>query len=313
MRRLVTLSAATLFLALALPAAAQPARRARYDRAGEAAMLERINELRASQDLPPLTREPGLDEAARVHSEDMAAHTQLVHVSERTGTPAARVRGAGVEASRIGENIARHATTGGAFDAILGSEAHRAQLLEGAFTHIGLAALRAEDGIYVTQVLAVVPPPAELPPPAVEDAELPAPTVEEVPTAPETPEPAVEEVEVEDAVQDADVEVGPAVDEMPAADPLPRLRLPAGRRNVAGYWVHQQGRWWYFPVPAGAQPGQLILPDPSMEGPPPGYENGVQPQPMPGAQRVRPRRRVVRPRGRTGVLSPRRGGTIYWY
>ena len=83
--------------------------------------------------------------------------------------------------------------------------------------------------------------------------------------------------------------------------------------NVAGYWVHQQGRWWYFPVPAGAQPGQLILPDPSMEGPPPGYENGVQPQPMPGAQRVRPRRRVVRPRGRTGVLSPRRGGTIYWY
>ena len=115
---------------LSAPALAQPRRQAAvsFDDAGEAAMIARINQMRAEEDLPPLQRHPGLDEAARAHSRDMARHQELVHVSERTGTPAARVQSTGVTASRIGENIAKHATTSGAFEAILNSPAHRAQL-----------------------------------------------------------------------------------------------------------------------------------------------------------------------------------------
>ena len=308
---------ASALLALAAPAIAQPARRAavRFDGAGEQAMIAKINEMRAAANLEPLQRHPGLDEAARAHSRDMAGHQELVHVSERTGTPAARVREAGVVASRIGENIAKHATTAGAFEAILGSDAHRGQLMEASFTHIGLAALPSAGGVYVTQVMATIAPPAELPPPAVEEAEVPAPSVESV--EPEAqpagqPEPAEETPRVEEAQGDeldAPPELAAAVPP-PPSEPAPRLRVPAGHRNVAGYWVHRSGRWWYFPVPRNARPGMLIDPDPTVHGPPPGVEQTT-PQAIPGRTQVRVQRRVSRPR--PGVVSPRRGGQIYWY
>ena len=313
MRRFSLPLSVVLLFALAAPASAQSRRAAaRFDGAGEAGMLTQINELRAAANLGPLQRDEGLDEAARAHSRDLAAHSELVHVSERTGTPAARVRDAGVTAARIGENIARHATTAGAFQAIVGSEAHRAQLLEGSFTHVGLAAFQAADGVYVTQVLAVLHAPAELPPPAVEEAELPAPTVEEVPA--ET-RPATGDVTVED-ISDGDdqVDAAQALDIPSPPDGMgsqvPRLRVPAGHRNVAGYWVHQQGRWWYFPVPANAQPDHLLMPDLNVEGPPPGVDDAT-PRAMPARRPQVQRRAVRRPRG--GIISPRRGGQIYWY
>lgn len=323
MRRpsLLALSLSIAFGAVGAPTAlGQPARRAAaaFDDGGEARMIAKINEMRAAADLDPLQRHPGLDEAARAHSRDMARHSELVHVSERTGTPAARVRAAGVTAARIGENIAKHATTAGAFEAILGSEAHRAQLFEPGFTHIGLAALPTSGGTYVTQVLAVIEPPAELPPPAVEDTAVPEP-----PGSAAEPQPTPSEgAEVQDAADVEAVDVAPALDEGDAipAPPQrtrrpPRLRVPAGHRNVAGYWVHQQGRWWYFPVPRNARPGTLLDHDPTVQGPPPGVDN-AEPQALPGRRSPNPRVRVQRRQGRQlrpGVLSPRRGGQIYWY
>ena len=306
---------------LSVPALAQPRRQsaASFDDAGEAAMIARINELRTEADLAPLQRHPGLDEAARAHSRDMARHQELVHVSERTGTPAARVQAAGVTASRIGENIAKHATTAGAFDAILNSPAHRAQLFEAGFTHIGLAALPTSGGTYVTQVLAAIPAPAELPPPAVEDTALPEapapPAAEGQPAAEPQPAPSPAP-ELQDATHIE--EVTPEIDAGQVPRPqqtrsVPRLRVPAGHRNVAGYWVHQQGRWWYFPVPPNARPGMLLNPDLSVEGGPPDTED-AQPQAIPGrGRRVRVQRRVARPNTRRGVITPRRGGQIYWY
>jgi len=300
-------------------ALAQPRRQApaSFDDGGEAAMMARINQMRAAEDLGPLQRHPGLDEAARAHSRDMARHQELVHVSARSGTPAARVQAAGVSASRIGENIAKHETTGGAFEAILNSPAHRAQLFEAAFTHIGLAALPTSGGTYVTQVMAAIPAPAELPPPAVEDTAQP-----EAPTPPAAePQPAPSPApELQDAADVESVEATPAIDDGQVPAPpqqqtrsVPRLRVPAGHRNVAGYWVHQQGRWWYFPVPPNARPGMLLNPDLTVQGNPPGVED-IEPQAIPGRRpRVRVQRRRVVPRGRRGVISPRRGGQIYWY
>lgn len=320
--RVASLTALSALIALASSSAlAQPRRQASaaFDDAGEAAMIAKINELRAAADLAPLQRHPGLDEAARAHSRDMARHQELVHVSERTGTPAARVQAAGVTASRIGENIAKHATTAGALEAILGSDAHRAQLFEEGFTHIGLAALPTSGGTYVTQVMAAIPAPAELPPPAVEDTapaeSLTPPAAEPQPTP--TEEPEVQEVQEAAAVDEVQATPALAQSEIPPPPQrqmrAPRLRVPAGHRNVAGYWVHQQGRWWYFPVPPNARPGMLLNPDLSVQGPPPGVDD-VRPQAIPSRRpRVRVQRRVVQPRGRPGVISPRRGGQIYWY
>ncbi len=321
--RVSSLTALVSLIALlgAPTANAQPRRQAAvaFDDAGEAAMIARINQMRAAEGLEPLQRHPGLDEAARAHSRDMARHQELVHVSERTGTPAARVQATGVSASRIGENIAKHATTTGAFEAILNSPAHRAQLFEEGFTHIGLAALPTSGGTYVTQVMAAIPAPAELPPPAVEDTAVP-----EAPMPPEAePQPAPSPApELQDAADVEDVDVTPEIDDGQVPPPpqqqtrsVPRLRVPAGHRGVEGYWVHQQGRWWYFPVPPNARPGMLLNPDLDVQGGPPGVDVNVQPQAIPGRRpRVRvQQRRVVRPRTRRGVISPRRGGQIYWY
>ena len=72
-----------------------------FDAQGEQAMLARINAMRAAQNRTPLIRHPGLDAAARAHSSDMATQQQLTHVSDSSGTPADRVRAAGVQSGRV--------------------------------------------------------------------------------------------------------------------------------------------------------------------------------------------------------------------
>ncbi|MCB9633266.1 MAG: CAP domain-containing protein [Sandaracinus sp.] len=268
----------SIALVLALVPAALFAQAPAMDGDGEAAMLARINALRAEAGAPPLTRDEGLDAAARAHSVDMASHQQLVHVSPRTGDPNARARDAGVQAQRIAQNIARHATTAGALESIVASAPHRSQLLDPSFTHVGLASVASPQGMYVTQVLAqLAPPPAELPPPAVQEA---APRVEPVAPVPATPPPpSFAEAEEEPAAPEAPAEAAPApvpAAPMVAAAPppaaqAPMMRVPNTHRRVAGYWIQHGGRWWYFPVPATAQPGQLLQPDLNVQGPPPGY------------------------------------------
>lgn len=211
MRRPLTASA-VLFASLLLTTGAASAQD--FDAAGEQAMLARINAMRAAQGLAPLTRHSGLDAAARAHSSDMASQGALTHVSESSGTPADRVRAAGVTASTIAENVALHRTASEAHAALLGSDAHRSNMMSADVTHVGLAALRTERGVYVTQVFAAIAAPA--PPPAVAAAPVePAPVepalVAPAPAAPVEPAPS-------EAPTD---EPGPAVvaEQAPAAPP----------------------------------------------------------------------------------------------
>lgn len=301
-----------------------------FDTAGEQQMLARINAMRAAQNLAPLTRNEGLDAAARTHSADMASQGVLTHVSDRTGTPADRIRAAGVTASTIAENVALHRTTEEAHEALLASDAHRANMMSPDVTHIGLAALRTERGVYVTQLFAAIPaapaPVPELPPPAVVAAPAPSrdddasgdvevqPQEVEVPREEEeAPAVAAPEAQPEStgdhcispvpgirfcsrasapAAQRTEPRVEPLAPSAPPmmvpapaperASPPANLqvqpgsngtviiqRTPDGSR-IEGYWVYS-GRWWYYPMVAGAQPGQRLQPDLSVSGPPPGF------------------------------------------
>ncbi len=317
---------------------------AERDERGEARMLRRINRLRREAGAPPLERHPGLDAAALVHSEDMAVFAELVHVSARTGDPGSRVAAADVQAERIAENIAQGQSTRNALVSILESDPHRAQLVSGEFTHIGLASVRGESGVYVTQVLGVIaPPPAPvLPPPAVAEVAPRPETLAVVPpvesaVASAVPEAPAAEVSVQVQTPDVSaepVEPVPAAPEAPALAPrpeapvtrgpqtapattegVPSMRMPRTRRRVAGYWVRQGGRWWYFPVPAGVQPGQILQPDANIQGPPPGVQvRHAAPQPA-----VQRRQIQVRPAPgvRPAWQSPRRPAPatqqMYWY
>ncbi len=335
-----------LALAIALVPVVLVAQAPAVDRDGEADMLGRINALRAEAGAPPLTRHDGLDDAARVHSLDLASHGQLIHVSPRTGDPNARARAAGVSSLRITQNIARHATTSGALESIVSSAPHRAQLLDSGFTHVGLASVAGAEGMYVTQVLAqLAPPPAELPPPAVSER-LPRSEVElrtspatppatplapevELRTSPATPSatPLAPEVELRTSpATPSATPLTPDVAQAPTALPVPRvpppavapapapqaqaplMRVPSTHRRVAGYWIQHGGRWWFFPVPATAQPGQLLQPDLTVQGPPPGYRR----------PRASPTRAMAPPppmRFPAGQAAPRAApsSTIRWY
>lgn len=137
------------------------------DPAGEEQMLARLNELRAQAGAEALVRDAALDQAARVHSADMAWNNYLDHVSPRTGDPGARVAAAALQASLIAENVALHRSAQNAQASLEGSEVHHANMVDARFTRVGLSVVRGQRGYYVTQVFArrsdeplAVPPPA---------------------------------------------------------------------------------------------------------------------------------------------------------
>lgn len=192
-------------------------------------MLARVNEMRAAAGLQPLMRDERLDHAAHLHSQDMADHDMVAHVSPSSGDPAARVAAQGVAVVSMSENISVNADVIAGHEAFVASETHRANLLSTSFNRIGLGAARASRGVYITQVFANVndggasgamPPPASAAPAQPADA--------------------------------ASVTVTTAPNQ---------VRVPAsGGRNVTGYWVQSGGRWWYYPLPPNARPGQVLTP-----------------------------------------------------
>jgi len=68
-------------------------------------------------------------------------------------------------------------------------------------------------------------------------------------------------------------------------------------RNVSGYWVQAGGRWWYYPVPPNARPGQVLTPSTTATG---GPNTAVQTAP------ARPYVAPPAPRGGFFRPSPRR-------
>ncbi|MBK8169630.1 MAG: hypothetical protein IPK60_04725 [Sandaracinaceae bacterium] len=197
-------------------------------------MLARVNEMRSATGLRPLMRDPRLDRAALTQSEDMADHDMLAHVSPRSGDPAARVAAQGVAVTQLSENISVNTDVLTAHDAFVASEGHRANLLNGAFNRIGLAAAHGSRGVYVTQIFANVNDGAS-DSGAAQAAQMPAPSAMQ-------------------ATAQAQATVTQSATQ-------PVVRVPAnGTRRVAGYWVQSQGRWWYYPLPADARPGQILTP-----------------------------------------------------
>lgn len=359
----------------------------------EQTVFDAITSLRARQNLPPLVRDPALDEAALIHAEDMAAHDYVDHVSERTGDPASRARAVGASVRRVGENVARAESTAAAVASLASSDAHRQQILSADYTTVGIAVVEDEEGFYVVEVFGVplaaptaAPVAPIVPPPAVADlpsARPVAPAAQPVapaaqPIAPSTsleaalaaavtavdPNATVtttptdcgadcpdSEVEAVDtvvrtvpstsaaqpiAVDPAQVTVSapsvqasaqatvrfpqqpssqnaaqPSYAPASAASPAAPIVMLQGapQRNVAGYWVQAGGRWWYYPVPPNAQPGQTLTPSTTAPAAPnlvpqgPTYVPYAQPQTQPQLDphyAPQPRRRGLFP------ASPRR-------
>lgn len=146
----VTLSASLLILALgsAPPTGGQGPDSP--DRTDESAVVKDLlaahDRERAAAKLPPLTLEPALNAAAKVHADDMAAHHKMTHEGSDGSTPFDRIKRQNYHYQSAAENVAEGWPT---VDAVMrgwmNSPHHRENIL-GKYTRAGFAVTRDEKG-----------------------------------------------------------------------------------------------------------------------------------------------------------------------
>lgn len=95
----------------------------------QADLLRMLNETRASAGLPALTVDSRAEAIALAHSQDMVAHDFTGHQSPTTGSPADRVRAAGLHSGLVLENIGRGYSAQEIHDGLVASPGHRANLV----------------------------------------------------------------------------------------------------------------------------------------------------------------------------------------
>jgi uncharacterized protein YkwD len=124
----------------------------------ERAVLDLANKERTAAGLEKLTPHPVLTRMARSHSATMARLKQLGHdLDGKTFQDRAAV--SGYRFGRAGENVGQgYAAPKAAVEGWMNSEPHKANILNGEFTEVGVAVARAEDGTrYWTQVFGAPP------------------------------------------------------------------------------------------------------------------------------------------------------------
>lgn len=105
----------------------------------ETLLVQLINEARKAAGLDPVAPDPALCLVARAHAEEMIRDGYFGHVSKMTGTPADRVRKAGVKFRAVFENLAGHPSASVAEDALMKSPGHRRNILRAGVTEVGVA------------------------------------------------------------------------------------------------------------------------------------------------------------------------------
>lgn len=112
-----------------------------------------LNSDRARYGLAPLVIDPELCRIARIKSQDMRDNQYFAHASPTYGDVRSMLRRFGYAYTAAGENIAHHATIEKAQAAFLSSPGHRKNIMNSAYTRVGLgAAVDAKGYVYLTQI-----------------------------------------------------------------------------------------------------------------------------------------------------------------
>ena len=114
------------------------------------------NQARANAGLAALSANGALNNAAAAHSADQAARNQMTHTGSNGSNAGDRIRAAGYSPGTWGENIAAgYSSSSSVVAGWMASSGHRANILNPAFTQIGVASATAANGTrYWTMVLA---------------------------------------------------------------------------------------------------------------------------------------------------------------
>lgn len=130
------------------------------------ALFSMVQATRREAGLPELEPHAALSEVALAHSQDMADHDFVAHVSAQSGSPAERVRASGIRTGLVLENIGRGYSAGQIHRGLLASPGHRANLLNPDVTHLGVGVIGQPDGpthaFLVTELFIRLRGPADL-------------------------------------------------------------------------------------------------------------------------------------------------------
>jgi uncharacterized protein YkwD len=102
------------------------------------ALLERINTLRTANDAKPVTPDATLDRVAQAYAERMTREHFFSHVAPDGADMRSRLRAAGYSYQAAGENLGLATGPLAAHFGIEHSPGHRRNVLEPAFTHVGI-------------------------------------------------------------------------------------------------------------------------------------------------------------------------------
>ncbi|AFM39693.1 uncharacterized protein with SCP/PR1 domains [Desulfosporosinus acidiphilus SJ4] len=121
----------------------------------EQQMVDMINQERAAAGVAPLKVDFRLVSVGQAKANDMKANNYFAHTSPTYGSPWAMMQDVGLTVGWAGENIAGNDSVSGAMAALMQSPAHKANILDPRFTHvgIGIAYGSAYGNLYVQEFL----------------------------------------------------------------------------------------------------------------------------------------------------------------
>jgi hypothetical protein len=189
--RAATLLLLALLVSLLVPLAPSPAAAGPDDPAAdEARFVALVNDARARAGIAPLTVDPELTALARDWSAQMAAAGGISHAPRISA-------GITQDWQKVGENVGRGPAVDPIMDAFIASPKHYENLMDPAFTKIGVGVVWSGNTLYTTHRFmqlrsdAAPPPPATEPPPPAPTASSPSPS--SPPPAPTTAPPPAEQ------------------------------------------------------------------------------------------------------------------------
>lgn len=116
------------------------------DPVAEDAMLQKINAARAGAGLSPVRMDDGLRQVARGHSLDMYTRHYFSHQTPDGKTPYDRLQDARVRYLTAGENLAFATDVDQAWESLMNSPDHRANILNPDFRCVGVGAYKGLGG-----------------------------------------------------------------------------------------------------------------------------------------------------------------------
>jgi len=116
------------------------------DPPGEDRMLQKLNQARAQVGLSPLRSDPLLQQAARGHSQDMYQRRYFSHRTPDGKTPYDRLHDLRFHYVTAGENLAFAPDVDQAWESLMNSPDHRANILNPDFRCVGIGAYKGLNG-----------------------------------------------------------------------------------------------------------------------------------------------------------------------